>query len=486
MQPLIFFLIALPVALVLVVLIRALTFSRPAPALPADEPLKIDSLAAAQHLSHAVQCQTISWSESQPASAESLLQLHQTLRQDFPLVHQQLTLHTINQFSLVYEWPGSDPALKPVLFMAHQDVVPVDEATLDRWEQPPFSGRIADGFVWGRGTLDVKNQVTALLDAAEHLLARGYCPARGIFLAFGHDEEISGRQGAQQVSAWFAARGTTFEAVLDEGLAVVENALPGVKGPIALIGAAEKGYLSLKLDVTTDAGHSSTPPAETSISILAHALARLQRHPQPAHVEMMKPLFQALGPAAPFTLRLVFANLWLFGGLARKQLDASPQSSAAIRTTTAPTILTAGMKDNVLPRSASAVVNFRLLPGDTTQSVIQRVRQTIRDPRVSIETLHESAREASPISPTDSTAYQRLSETIQRTFGPVPVAPFTMLGASDAYHYTPLSANVYRFCPVHLDSKDLSRVHGLNERISLKNLGNMLRFYILLMQSWGK
>lgn len=485
MHPILILFAAL-LALIAVVLIRTLTFSRFTPPAREVESLSIDVDLSAQHLSKAIRCQTISWSEEKTASAESLSQLHQVLKESYPLVHQRLELHTINQFSLVYEWKGSNPSLEPVLFMAHQDVVPVDEATLDRWEQPPFSGAIADGFVWGRGTLDVKNQVTALLDAVEVLLAQGYQPARGIFLAFGHDEEISGRQGARQIAEWFASRGLKFHAILDEGLAVVENALAGVKGPIALVGNTEKGYLTLKLEVVTDAGHSSTPPAETSIGILSQALARLQRNPQPARVEMMKPLFQALGPAAPFVLRMVFANLWLFGGLARKQLDASPQSSAAIRTTTAPTILAAGMKDNVLPRSASAQVNFRLLPGDSIQTVVERVRQIIHDPRVQIQPIEGSAREPSLVSSTDTVVFQQLAAAIQQTFGPVPVAPFAMLGASDAYHYTPFSDQVYRFSPVHMDSKDLTRIHGLNERISLENLGNMLRFYILLMQSWGK
>jgi carboxypeptidase PM20D1 len=486
MHPLIILLLAALLALIALVLIRAFTFSRPGFSAPAVESPAIDIDAAALHLSHAVRCQTISWSEQQCASPESLNQLRQTLKADYPLAHQQLTLHTINQFSLVYEWTGSDASLEPVLFMAHQDVVPVDEATLDRWEQAPFSGEITGGFVWGRGTLDVKNQVTSLLDAVEYLLARGYRPTRGIFLAFGHDEEISGRQGACQVADWFASRGVKFNAILDEGLAVVENTLPGVHTPVALVGNTEKGYLTLKLDVETDAGHSSTPPAETSIGILASALARLQNNPQPARVEMMVPLFQALGPTAPFVMRMVFANLWLFGGLARKQLDASPQTSAAIRTTTAPTILSAGMKDNVLPRSASAQVNFRLLPGDSIQTVVKRVRQTIHDPRVKIEVIQGSAREPSPVSPSEGNAYLQLAYAIQQTFGPVPVAPFAMLGASDAYHYISLSSHVYRFSPVRLESKDLSRVHGLNERISLENLANMIRFYILLMQSWGK
>ena len=261
------------------VLMRTLRFARPLPNVEAGESIEVDEAAAAAHLGEAIRCKTISFSEKQPASPESLLTLHEILSKNYPEVHKQLTRQKINEYSLLYTWPGSNPDLEAVLLMAHQDVVPVDPDTLDKWEHAPFSGEEADGFVWGRGALDIKNQLTAILEAVEQLLKTGFQPKRTVYLAFGHDEEIGGPNGAKAIAHHLQEQGVRLAAVLDEGMPILQGSLPGVEIPVALIGNSEKGYLTLLFSTELEAGHASTPPKQTAIGILAKALSRLEDNP---------------------------------------------------------------------------------------------------------------------------------------------------------------------------------------------------------------
>ena len=466
------------------VLMRTLRFARPLPTVEAGESIEVDEAAAAAHLGEAIRCKTISFSEKQPASPESLLSLHEILSKNYPEVHKQLTRQKINEYSLLYTWPGSNPDLEAVLLMAHQDVVPADPDTLDKWEHAPFSGEEADGFVWGRGALDIKNQLIAILEAVEHLLKTGFQPNRTIYLAFGHDEEIGGPNGAKAIASHLEEQGVRLAAVLDEGMPILQGSLPGVEIPVALVGNSEKGYLTLLFSTELEAGHASTPPKQTAIGILAKALSRLEEKPMPGHPEKMKPLFEAIGGAAPLATQMAFANLWLFKGAVNKKLSALPTTSAAMRTTTAVTICQGGVKDNILPRQAHAAVNFRLLPGDTIRDVCDHVREVIADDRVQFKFMEGAAWEASPVTPTDNTAFSTVENTLHQVFGGIPVAPFMMLGATDSRHYAPIAESVYRFSPMMLQADDIKRVHGLNERIPVEQLGNMVRFFTLLIQRW--
>ncbi len=187
----------------------------------------------------------------------------------YPLLHATATKTLISDYSLVYRWEGTDPDLDPVLFLAHQDVVPADPGSLDEWTHPPFSGAIEDGFIWGRGTLDCKNQLIGALEAAETLLQIGYQPRRTVLFAFGHDEEIGGPNGAQKISGWLQEQGIRAAAVLDEGGTILEGGFPGVNSPVAVIGIVEKGHIDVRMTVTGSPGHASTPPRHTAIGILA-------------------------------------------------------------------------------------------------------------------------------------------------------------------------------------------------------------------------
>jgi carboxypeptidase PM20D1 len=471
-------------ALLIVVVVRAFTFGKAADLVEPADAIPVDADTVADHLARIVRCETVSFDRDHPADKESLETLRAELREMYRLVHTRLELEVLNDHALLYTWPGTDDRLDPILLAAHQDVVPADEATLSEWEHPPFSGQIADGYVWGRGTLDDKHQLIAVLEAVEALLEAGFRPQRTLFLGFGHDEEIGGQQGAKEIAARIKERGVRLEAVLDEGGALVEGMLPGVKGPLALVGNAEKGYATIELSVSAEPGHSAMPPKQTAIGILGQALARLERCPMPADATAFRAMVEGLGRKAPLVYRLIFANLWLMAPVVHWGLGSIPKTNAMIRTTAAATMISGGIKDNILPRTATARVNSRILVGNSGEDVVAHVKRAIRDERVQVRRLEGFSSEPSPISPTGSAAYRKLGQAIRQTFGDVAVAPFLMIAATDTRHYTSLCENIYRFAPVHTTAQDLGRIHGINECIPVEGLGHMVQFYGHLIKTW--
>lgn len=471
--------------LIAFLLVRTFLFARP-PIPPEDVELPaVDVERLAVGLGEAIRCETVSTGEGAPPAAGELFKLHTQLQLRFPLAHARLKRESVNDFSLLYTWEGRQPDLPPVLFTSHQDVVPVDPTQLDAWQQPPFSGVLTDGAVWGRGALDTKSTLIALLEAVESLLAAGYQPQRTVLLAFGHDEEIGGANGAKRIAETLQQRWLQPAAVLDEGGAVVQGVLPGFAGPVALVGTAEKGYLSLKLTAAGQEGHSSAPPKNSAIGRLAQALAQLEANPMPARLTALAQTYREAGSLASFGMQVVFANLWLFGGLVRRKLDANAQTAAAVRTTTALTIVEGGVKDNILPSQARAVVNFRLFPGDTIAGVCERVRRLIGDENVQFEVLSQASWEASPVSATDTLLYFQLGSAIRQVFPQAAVGPYLVQGATDARHYTGLSGQVFRFSPYLVTGEDLKTIHGVNEHISLDNLERMAQCYAQVMRAWG-
>ena len=373
---------------------------------------------------------------------------------------------------------GRDEKLRPILLMAHQDVVPVDPETLSGWQQPPFEGRIADGFVWGRGSLDDKFSLLGIMEAVEMHLARGLRPRRTIYLAFGHDEEIGGHRGAARIAELLAGRSGELEYVLDEGLAINEDLIPGLAKPVALVGVADKGYVSVALSVDVESGHSSMPPPQTAIGILSAAVSRLEAHPMPASVEgVQRQVLEHLGPEMPFGSRLLMANLWLFAPLVERKLSERPNTNAGIRTTTAATMFSAGIKENILPSQARAIVNFRILPGDSIEGVLGHVGRVIDDPRVRVEKLEASAGEPSAVSDVDTAGFRTIQRTLREVFPEVVVAPALCVGGTDSEHFAKLSNAVYRFSPLRLGPEDMNRLHGINERTSVKDYAGSVRFY---------
>lgn len=446
--------------------------------------LKTDPQVLAEHLSEIIKIETISHEDENEDKKENFVTLQKKLARLYPLTHKTLKKEIIDGYTLLYTWPGRDNKLDPVVFMAHQDVVPADENTLNEWTHPPFSGKIVDGFIWGRGTMDIKCQMVAVFEAVETLLAHGWQPDRTVLLTFGHNEEILG-SGAVEVVAHLKARGVRVHAVLDEGGSIYDGIIPGVKGLAATIGISEKGYLSLKFKVTSTGGHSSTPGADSAIGILARAVTKLESHRFPADVRMVKPMFQGLGSAASPVMQMAFANLWLFGGVVTRILSKKGETDATIRTTTAPTLFHSGVKDNVMPSLAEAVVNFRILPGESIADVCEYIRYIIHDDRVSFEPMDQKAWEASPLSPVEGEVYEHLSSVIGEIWPGTAVAPYIMLGGTDSRNFCEISDRVYRFTPMVVTEEDLNRVHGVNERISLQALFDMVDTLYRLVPRWS-
>lgn len=474
-------LLMLLVLLVAIVLTNTMRFTSRQVTPPPVERIELDETQLAQRLSSAIRIQTISQTDG-TVNGEALLELHNYLAQSYPQLHARLRKETVSDYSLLYTWTGRDPTRKPILLMAHMDVVPADDEA--EWTHPPFAGTIADGYIWGRGTMDDKGSVFGILEAVERLLAEGFEPERTIYLAFGHDEEIGGKNGATQIAALLQERQVELETILDEGFFITEDLVPGVTQPVALIGVAEKGMFNLTLTVEGTGGHAAIPPAQTAIGVLSAAIRQLEAHPLPGSMGGgLAQMFDAIGPEMPFSQRLIFANLWLFQPLVERRLAAAPSTNALLRTTTAVTLIEGGIKENILPSSANAIVNVRLLPGDSIEEVRAHFEQTIADPRVQFGSYGDSNSEPSTISPTDAVGFQTLQRTIRQVFPDVLVAPGQLVGGTDARHYAALSPNIYRFVPLRMTATDVARLHGTNERIGVTDYANGVRFYVQLIKN---
>ena len=433
-----------------------------------------------ENLAAAIRLETISHEDPAEFRREPFLAFHHFLEATYPQTHARLTREIVADYSLLYAWRGSDAQLAPVLITAHLDVVPVTPEALPDWEHPPFAGEIAGGFVWGRGALDDKGSLIAIFEAVEQLVADGFAPKRTIYLAFGHDEEVGGDRGAAAITELLRSRGVRLWMSLDEGLAVVRGA-GGITGSAALVGIAEKGFLTLELTARAPGGHSSTPPKQTAIGRLARAVQRLEENPLPARIEgVAEQTFDALAEQLPFERRIVIQNRAVFGPLLEWALARDPATNAMIRTTTAVTMVRGGVKENVLPQAATATVNFRLLPGDTVDGVIAQVRAILDDD--SIEIVKRTADEASVVAPTDGPQFAAILAALHEVDPGLPVAPGLVLGGTDTKWYGQISDAGYRFVPFHFDPSDLARPHGTNERITVENIGWGVRFYGALIR----
>ncbi|BAT58152.1 succinyl-diaminopimelate desuccinylase [Variibacter gotjawalensis] len=466
-----------------VLVYRAVTLpSRQIAAAPVPR-LALDETAVAQRLADAVRIQTVSTPAGDAAGEkEAFTEFRSLLAKNYPRVHAQLSPQLINDCALVFRWEGANASAKPVLLMSHMDVVPGEVPFASRkWTHPPFGGVIADGYIWGRGTWDDKAGVIGILEAAELLLAENHKPARTTYFSFGCDEEVLGQRGAIKVVEAFEKQGVRFAWVLDEGFAVTHNLIPGLQGPATLIGLAEKGYFTIELSVDGAGGHSSTPPRETPIGILSNAIARLEQQQMPARMpRTMVQMFDALTPEMPFGQKIILANRWLFDPLITRSFLGSAATAASVRTTTAPTMMNAGVKENVLPQGASAIVNFRLRPGDTSADVLAHVDRVIADPRIKVKAVAPPT-EASRESTIAGEGFQTLARTSRQIFPDAVVAPGLVLGATDSRFFERIADDVYRFMPIRIHAQDVVRFHGIDERISVEGHADGVRFYRQLL-----
>jgi carboxypeptidase PM20D1 len=468
------------IVLVLIIAIRTITFrSVQIDFDPVTPP--VFGIESVENLSKALTFPTVSTEENLSIDTLAFRGFHRFLEESYPFIHANLRKEVFSEFSLLYTWEGKNPDLKPVILMAHMDVVPAPD--VERWEHPPFSGANDGTYIWGRGALDDKGPLIATLEAVERLVKEGFVPLRTICLAYGHDEEILGHRGARVMAGILKERGVEAEFVLDEGLNISIGIVPMIKKPFASVGLSEKGYMSVALKVEMEGGHSSYPEKESVITVLNEALHKIIHKPMKAEISgPVKDFMRFIGPEVPFFPRIVFANQWLFKGIIMKAFAGGNATNAIIRTTSAPTILKAGVKDNVIPTTAEAVVNCRILPGETSQDVIQHLERVISDDRVRLSTM-DIIQEPTPVSPLNSYGFDMIHKTIKQVFPEVVLSPLVMIGSTDSRHFTEVSRNIYRFVPLLYYQEDLARIHGLNERISMENFTNAISFYYQLIKN---
>jgi carboxypeptidase PM20D1 len=356
------------------------------------------------------------------------------------------------------------------------DVVSVDEITLDNWTHPPFKGVIENNTIYGRGAIDDKSTVMSLMEAMELTLSQNKTLARTVYFAFGHDEEVGGKLGAQAVAAYFDKKDISFEFVLDEGGVILKKGMmPNIDKEIAIIGIAEKGFVNIRLVVEQDGGHSSTPPENTGPGILAQAIVKLENNPFPANLNFTNLTFEKIGYYADTSAQIAMANQWITGPLIESVLLANSKTAASIRTTTAVTMLSGSSKSNVLPTKSTAVVNFRIMPGETVDTVRNHVEQTIDDPRVSLEVF--MANNPSSVSQTHTYGFSLLEQTLREFDNEILVAPYMVQGGTDSKYFYNLSDAIYRFMRVKVDNDLLSGMHGIDERIPVDDYIKGIQFF---------
>lgn len=476
------FIVFILVVFVSYLLFNALTFKSKQIYYPPAETIEIND-SATHHLSMAIKIKTISPEDPLDFDSAQFYQFSEYLSSTYPMVEKNLTKKTINKYSYIYNWQGSNKQLKPIILVAHSDVVPVPNEDLDKWIMPPFSGEIRDGILWGRGTMDDKVSIIGILEAVEHLLSKGFAPERTIYLAFGHDEEIGGLNGAQEIVRFMEKEGIQPEFVIDEGFAITRGLVPGVLTDVALIGVAEKGFASLHLSVEMDGGHSSMPNAETAITVIANAITKLENNPFPPIIT--KPVQQFLnhvGPEMRFQDKLVFANSSLFKSIIMGIYQQTSPGRAVVQTTMVPTVFNSGIKDNIIPSTASATINFRILPGLTLGQLIQRVSAIIEDDRIQI-TLKDFHSEASKVSDTNSKGYAIINQSIKEIYPDVITVPNLVIGATDGRYYGKLCDDVYRFLPIRMNPDNIKAMHGINENIPVDEFEDAVRFYVQLIRN---
>jgi carboxypeptidase PM20D1 len=399
------------------------------------------------------------------------------LRTHFPLLHERLELTRVGSHGLLLHWPGAS-AERPIVLMAHLDVVPVDDSA--PWRYPPFSAELAEGAVWGRGTLDDKGCVAGVCEAVELLLEDGHLPAQDVWLSFGCDEEVSG-DAAETAVAELERRGVRPWFVLDEGGAVAHDTFPGVSRPVAAVGVAEKGTTSVLLRAEGRGGHASTPERNAPTVRLARAIQRIDRSPMPARIPPTTvDLLRRLAPELPRPLRPVLDRADRLRPLLARALSAAgPEAAAMARTTFAVTTLDGSSALNVIATSATAGLSVRVMPGDTVDGVIAHLRKVVKDPTVTISVIERG--EASPVSPTDD-AYDLVAEVVGEVFPDAITAPYVMTGATDSRYFTRICDRVYRFAPFRMSRAQRQAVHSYDEHIDVDAFLTGIEWYRRLVE----
>lgn len=464
---------------ILLTLIRAAFYKSTPPVQEQFPEEKVNINRVAENLSRAIQIKTISNEDETKVNWSEFEKFHIFLRESYPLVHKELEITKVSKASLLFKWQGSDDSLDPIAFLAHQDVVPVSEGTENDWEHPAFDGFNDGEFIWGRGALDMKNHLICLIDSVETLLEEGYQPKRTVYLCFGHNEEIVAGtcNGAHELAMELERGGVHLDSVIDEGGAMLPAKVKGIlDANLAGIGVAEKGYADFKITVKAKGGHSSQPPKHTALGILSKKILKLERNQFKAEIlPFVYNLFTDIGRHTSYAGRIVFCNLWLLKPLLLKIMTKIPPAASLVRTTTAVTMASGSPAANVLPQKASATINFRIMPGQSIESVKQHIENLIGADNVEIEFI--KGKEPSLVSPTNTKAFETMARLAVSMDSKNIVAPYLVMGGTDAYNYENVCKNIYRFAPFTVDTSLLLTTHSTNERIPINQLEQGVTFF---------
>lgn len=476
----------LPVLILLLLLVAFLVLLavRAAAFRPGEEaahtppaPCAVNEETAVEHLARMVRIPTVSSPDPSQFDETQFEAFRALLPELYPKVFAACSCERLDHTELLLHWPGKS-ADAPVVLMAHYDVVPVEE---QRWQHPPFCGEVIEGELWGRGTLDTKITLMGILEAAERLIGEGFVPKNDLYFAFAGDEEVNGT-GAPAAVEVLRARGVNPAMVLDEGGAVVEGVFPGVSRPMAVVGIGEKGMADIQLIAHSDGGHASHPPRHSAVGILSKAVVACENHPFPAQLTTpVREMLRTVGPYAPFGLRMVFANLWCFGGLICALAEKlGGELNAMMRTTMAFTMARGSKQSNVMPNEATATANLRLINTTTVEQAAEHLRRVIGDPAVEVRVLHGT--NASPYADLSSESWQILSQAVSETWPEALVTPYLMIACSDSRHFSAICQNVFKFSAMALSTEQRGLIHNDNERVEVKTVGKTVEFFTRLIQ----
>lgn len=468
--------------------------------------IKNDS--AVQRLSDGIKIQTVSTGELGDFDYTTFDVFKEYLKNSYPVVYQNTENYEINKYGLIFRLKGSEPDLEPILFLSHIDVVPIGDADIknkeenifrpndkalpavteiaENWDFAPFSGAVANGRIYGRGTIDMKGMLFSLMESMTNIIKSRYVPQRDIYLAFGFDEEVGGKKGAAQIADYFKKKGLKFDAVYDEGGLILEKgSIAGIDSDVAVIGCAEKGFLSAKIKVKGLGGHSSMPPMESAIGKAAVIMQRLEDNQmKPIITPLIKEFFDNIGGSMSFANRFAISNQWLLKPVLLSQLTKNNSTNALVRTTTALTMMKGSNGTNVLSPEVEFVVNFRLIPGNTIKDVKEHIAKATEGFDVEIEEI-DNTREASAVSPTNTQAYKLIETGVKQIHPDALITPYLTVGGTDAYKYQIVSNHIYRFMPIKINHSEQQSIHSTNEYISIENYMKMIHYFEYIMRNYN-
>ncbi len=433
------------------------------------------AMLLAQKLSKMIQYDTTS--HANVHEEEKFLGFHKVLEELFPLVHEKLE-RTVIDGNLLYYWKGKSSE-KPILLMSHQDVVPAE----GEWLHEPFSGDIADGKVWGRGASDTKCSVMAFFEAVEELLREGYTPECDVYLASSCTEEWAG-DGAPKIVEELKRRGVELFIVCDEGGGIISEPIGGIKGNFAMVGVFEKGKADVKFTARSTGGHASAPAKNTPIARLAAFVNEVETHTpfKRKFLPEVSAMFARLAPYAPFGLKLVMGNLWLFAPIMKPVLGRiSAQAGAMLQTTIAFTMQSGSDAYNVLPQEATLGANMRFIPHQGEKESLEIIKALAAKHGLETEIVHSNDY-TEPVD-INGEAFKLVEKVIGETFPGLPVSPYVMTGATDAQFYQPICPSCIRFAPVIYGPEQMKGMHGLNENIEYNCLPGAVSFYQNLIKA---